>query len=222
MEHGGETEALTAGVPAAEAEVLCVAIHGRHGAPEAMMEHLVGHLSAPGVHYRLPRAAGNSWYDARGFDPLTDHTRAQIARAVDQIAAEVDAAVARGAPADRMVLAGFSQGACMTLEYAMARGPWSGAACALTGFRVGCAGDARATRDLAGLPIYLTDGAGDPFITLPEYADTLRELCAAGARVRADVFPRTAHVMSPPEVATVDAVLRAVAEGRAPLEAPAA
>lgn len=222
MAGGRGIEALRVGVPAEAARVLCVVIHGRHGAPEAMMEHLVRHLTAPGVHYVLPRAAGNSWYDARGFDPLTEGTRSQIGAALDQIAADVAAALAEGAPADRMVVAGFSQGACMTLEYAMTRGPWTGAACALTGFRVGCVGDERPVRDLAGLPVYLSDGAGDPFITLPEFADTLRELCAAGARVRSDVFPRTAHVMSPPEIATVDAILRAVAEGRPLFENPAA
>ena len=217
-----ETEPLRVGVPAADARVLCVVVHGRYGAPEAMMEHLVRHLTAPGAHYVLPRAAGNSWYDARGFDPLTDRTRGQIGAAVEQIARDLAAAQDQGAPRDRMVMAGFSQGACMTLEYAMARGRWPGAACALTGFRVGCVGDRRPVRDLDGLPIYLSDGNGDPFITLPEFADTLRELSAAGARVRSDVFPRTAHVMSPPEIATVDAVLRAVAEDRPPFEVAAA
>jgi predicted esterase len=221
MAEGAEIEPLLVGAPAREARVLCVVIHGRHGAPEAMMEHLVDHLAAPDVHYVLPRAAGNSWYDARGFDPLTAHTRGQIAAALDQIAGDVEAARAAGAPG-RMVMAGFSQGACMTLEYAASRGGWDGAACALTGFRVGCIGDERPIADLTGFPVYLSDGNGDPFITLPEFCDTLQALTAAGARVRSDVFPRTAHVMSPPEVATVDAVLRAVAEGRSPLEAPAA
>ena len=217
-----DTEPFGTGVPAERARVLCVVIHGRHGAPETMMEHLVRHLSAPDVHFLLPRAAGNSWYDARGFDPLTDGTRSQIDAAVGQIARDVEAAQRAGAPRDRMVVAGFSQGACMTLEYAMARGRWPGAACALTGFRVGCVGDSRPVRDLEGLPIYLSDGSGDPFITLPEFADTLRELAAAGARVRSDVFPRAAHVMSPPEIATVDSILRAVAEDRPLFENAAA
>lgn len=221
MTDEASTEPFACGVPPGEARVLCVAIHGRYGAPDAMMEHLVRHLTAPDVHYVLPRAAGNSWYDARGFDPLTEHTRGQIAAGLDQIERDVAAARAAGAP-ERMVMAGFSQGACMTLEYAMTRGRWDGAACALTGFRVGCIGDARPGCPLDGMPVYLSDGSGDPFITLAEFCDTLRELTDAGARVRSDVFPRTAHVMSPPEIATVDAVLRAVAEDRPPFEGPAA
>lgn len=216
MSRRPETEPLTAGVAAAEAQVLCVVIHGRYGAPEVMMDELVRRLSAPGVHYVLPRAAGNSWYDARGYDPLTPRTRDQIRAGVDQIGADIDATVAAGAPRDRLVIGGFSQGACMTLEYAMTRGPWQGAACALTGFRVGRAWDARPHADLTDFPVYLSNGARDPFITLPEYAATVRELAEAGARLRSDLFPRSAHVMSDPEVATFDEVLRAVAD-RAPV-----
>jgi predicted esterase len=99
----------------------------------------------------------------------------------------------------------------MTLEYAMARGAWPGAACCLTGFRVGAVGERRPASNLKDMPVYLTNGARDPFITLLEFADTVRELAAAGARVRCDLFPRADHVMSPPEIATVDAMLRCVA-----------
>ena len=213
MERTAETEPLTAGVPARKARVLFVVIHGRYGAPEAMMEHLVAHLTAPGVHYLLPRAAGNSWYDARGFDRLTRRTRDQVRAAIDQIGRDIEAAQAAGAPRDRVVIGGFSQGACMTLEYAHARGPWRGAACCLTGFRVGAVGDKRPVSQLADMPIYLSNGARDPFITLFEFAETVRELSSCGARVRCDLFPREAHVMSPPEIATVDAMLRSVADG---------
>ena len=206
------TEPLVAGVPAAAARALCVVLHGRHGAPEAMVHELVRHLTAPDVHYVLPRAAGNSWYDAPGSAPLTPKTQDQIRAGIDQIRRDIDAAQRHGAPRDRIVIGGFSQGACMTLEYAMAGGRWPGAAFCLTGFRVGCIGDERPASDLTGMPIYLSNGARDPFIALPEFAEALRELGAAGARVRSDLFPREAHVMSPPEIATVDAMLRAVAE----------
>lgn len=216
MGRSDVTEPLVAGVPPAVARTLCVVIHGRHGAPEVMMHELVRHLTAPDVHFVLPRAAGNSWYDARGFAPLTRKTWDQLRSGIEQIRRDIEAAQRNGAPRDRVVVGGFSQGACMTLEYAMANGCWPGAAFCLTGFRVGCIGDERPASDLTDMPVYLSNGARDPFITLPEFSETLRELGAAGARVRSDLFPREAHVMSPPEIATVDAMLRAVADG-APL-----
>jgi predicted esterase len=212
MAGEARTAALTAGVPAGESRVLCVVIHGRYGAPEAMMHELVRHLTAPGVHYVLPRAAGNSWYDARGYDALTETTAAQIGLGLAQITRDIADAQRAGAPTDRVVVGGFSQGACMTLELAMRSGPWRGAAFCLTGFRVGAIGDDRPCCSLAGMPVYLSNGARDPSITLPEFAETVRELGDAGARLRSDLFPRQAHVMSPPEIATVDAMLRAVAD----------
>ncbi len=211
-----EWQPVVAGAPPAAARVLCIVLHGRAGSPQTMLDELVRHLTAPDVHYVLPRASGGSWYDAPSCDPLAAQTRGQIRDGVEQIRRDIARAQQNGAPRDRVVVGGFSQGACMTLEYAMAAGRWPGAAFCLTGCLVGCAEDGRAMADLEGMPVYLGNGARDPFIRLPELAATLRELGAAGARVRSDIFPRDAHVMSPAEVATVDAMLRAVAEG-APL-----
>ncbi len=59
MEKSELTQPLVTGVPAAAARTLCVVIHGRHGAPETMTHELVRHLTAPDVHFVLPRAAGN-------------------------------------------------------------------------------------------------------------------------------------------------------------------
>lgn len=208
-----ERTALTHGVAAERARVVCLAIHGRYGAPEAMMEHLVGHLTAPDVHYVLPRCAAEGWYRAPTCAEMTAETEAEIARALDQVEADVSAAMARAPEGVPLVIGGFSQGACLSIEYAAARGRWDGALFALTGCRVGACGHGRAMRDLEGLPAYVSTGSGDPFIKVAEFSETLHALARAGARVRSDLFPRSDHVMSPPEVATVDALLRRVAAG---------
>jgi predicted esterase len=210
-------EALKAGVAADRAAVLCIIIHGRWGAPEVMMHELVRHLTAPNVYFVLPRADDNQWYKARTADPLTELTRAELAAAIAQVEADIAAAVAAGAPADRMIVAGFSQGGCLSLEYARARGAWQGALCSLTGCRLGQPGDARApVADLTGLPVYMSNGDADPFILLPSFTDTLCDVAAARARVRCDLFPGRHHQMSPPEIAMLDAMLRSVAMGADP------
>jgi predicted esterase len=216
-------EALKVGVPADQAAVLCIVIHGRWGAPETMMHELVRHLTAPDVHYVLPRADDNQWYYAKTADPLTDATRDELAAAIAQIESDIAAAVAAGAPADRMIVAGFSQGGCLSHEYARAKGAWSGALCSLTGCRLGQPECERPpVADLAGLPVYMSNGDADPFILLPSFTDTLRDVAAARARVRCDLFPGRHHQMSPPEIAMLDAILRAVAAGADPFGAVAA
>ena len=222
MNEASATEPLVAGVPGAAAQVLCVVLHGRNGAPETMARELVAQLTAPGVHFVLPRASPNSWYDAQSCGPLTRRTRTQIKAGIDQIRRDIADAQRRGAPRDRVVIGGFSQGACLALEFAMAQGRWPGAAFCLTGCRVGCIDDERPTSGLSDMPVYLSNGTRDPFIRLPEFAASLAELGAAGARVHADVFPREAHIMSPAEIATVDAMLRAVARDMPPFSSSAA
>lgn len=213
--------AFHCGVPLEQARVVCVAIHGRYGTPDAMMEHLVRHLSAPDVHYVLPRAAGDGWYTAPTCDPMREATRAELDQALGQISRDAAQALERAHPSARLVVGGFSQGACLSLEYASAYGAWEGAAFALTGCRVGQPDGTAAAADLQAFPIYMSTGSNDPFIRLPEFCRTVQSVAAAGARVRADVFPRSDHVMSPVEIATVDALLRAVREGT-PLFASAA
>jgi predicted esterase len=198
-----------------------VVIHGRYGAPEAMMEHLVQHLTAPDVHFVLPRASGSGWYTAPSCAPMQDDTRAEIARALAQIREDAARAQAQAPRDARLVIGGFSQGACIALEYAATFGRWEGAAFALTGCRVGQPDGTAVSADLGGFPLYMSTGSADPFIHLRDFCQTLRALTASGARVRADIFPRSDHVMSPAEVATVDALLRRALDGE-PFFAPAA
>lgn len=215
MSVAGKSGTVHCGTPLGRARVVCVVIHGRYGSPDAMMEHLVRHLTAPDVHFVLPHAKGDSWYAAPTCDPMTDATRAELDRALGRIRQETEQALDQAPAAARLVVGGFSQGACLSLEYAAAAGAWQGAAFALTGCRVGQPDGTAATADLKGFPLYMSTGSHDPFIKLPEFCRSLQSVAGAGARVRADVFPRSDHVMSAVEIATVDALLRSVSDGSA-------
>jgi predicted esterase len=201
---------LLLGEAPGSAAVVCVFTHGRNQSPEAMAEHVVRHLTAPGVAYVLPRAASGSWYDARAVDPLTDATRSQLSLSLDYLR-EIAEALPAGRPA---VMAGFSQGACLSLEYAMRYGPWEGALASLTGCRVGIADDDRPRNDLGGMPAYLTGSDADPWIPLAATAQATLELGTAKARLRADVFPGRQHEVSPGEIRVLDGMLRQLAEGK--------
>jgi predicted esterase len=191
------------------AAVVCVFTHGRNQSPEEMAEHVVRHLSAPGVAYVLPRAPSGSWYDAKAVDPLTDATRSQLSLSLERLR-EIAETLPSGKP---VVMAGFSQGACLSLEYAMRYGPWEGALASLTGCRVGIADDDRPRSDLAGMPAYISGADADPWIPLAATAQATLELGTAKARVRADVFPGRAHEVSPGEIRALDGMLRQLAGG---------
>jgi phospholipase/carboxylesterase len=194
---------LLRGAALQNASVVCVLTHGRGQSPELMEQHIVTRLKAEGVSFILPRAATGSWYEARAIDPLTPTTQTQLEAALAQLKQ-----AAENAPAHvPVVMAGFSQGACLTLEYAMRFGGWNGAMVSLTGCRVGVPSDQRPQSDLKGLPVYLTGADKDPWIPLSAFAAATLALGSARARLRTDVFPGRAHEVSDAEIVAFDKML---------------
>lgn len=207
--------ALYTGAPASGAKALCVFVHGRGQSPEEMQSHVLARLDAPQVAFLLPRAIGGSWYAARAVDPLVPQARAELGQSLDRLQADIDRARSdfAGIP---LVLAGFSQGACLSLEYCFAGLPAPDALVALTGCRVGVAGDDRPARMPAGLPVYLSGGDVDPWIPVEAFAQAALELGRSGARLRCDLFPSRSHEVSDAEIAMLQSVLDDLTGGKAP------
>jgi phospholipase/carboxylesterase len=216
----GVADILTLGVAPDRARVQCILVHGRGQTPEDMDEAVIRRLSATDVAWHLPRAEGKSWYAARAIDPLTDETRGELALSLGGLGKAVEAARQR-AEGRPIVLAGFSQGACLSLEHAFTGKAAPDAVVAFTGCRVGVAGDKRPDALPRDLPVYLSAGDHDPWIPVAAFADAVSELGQGGARLRADVFPGRPHEVSAAEIAMLDAILADLAAGRVPaMEAP--
>jgi phospholipase/carboxylesterase len=203
------------GVTADRARVLCILIHGRNQSPEAMETAVVRHLSTPDVAFALPRAGDKCWYQALAVDPLCAKTWAELGTSLGDLA-DLIHRLREEAPGVALVLAGFSQGACLALEHAFTGSAAPEAVVALTGCRVGVPGDDRPSRLRAGLPVYLSAGQDDPWIPLTAYAQAVVELGQGGAGLRTDVFPGRPHEISAPELAMLDSVLADLAAGKAP------
>jgi phospholipase/carboxylesterase len=211
----GIADITARGADPAAAQVICVVLHGRGQSPAVMEAALVARLATPGVAYALPWASDGVWYHARAVDPLTDDARRELA----QSRATLDRAIGalrRQAPGRPLVLAGFSQGACLAVEHVLAGGARPDALVALTGCRVGVATDARPAEPAPGLPVYLSGGQDDPWIPLDAFAAAAADLGRAGVTLRADIFPGRPHEIAAPEVDMLDAILTDLAQGRAP------
>jgi phospholipase/carboxylesterase len=162
-----------------------------------MREQLVGPLGLSGVDYVLPGAEGGSWYPGRFFDPF-EVNEPWLSRAL----AAVDAAIAQtGRPPERIVLAGFSQGACVLAEHVARRpAPYAGVAL-LTGALMGPPGAVTAVSPLAGLRVFASAGRHDSWIPLEHIEATARAFEAAGARVTLRVTDNREHEITPEAVA---------------------
>lgn len=197
------------------ARAVCVLVHGRGQSPEEMQSHVLSRLALTNVACVLPRAQGGSWYAARAVDPLTQETQAALGAALDQLSADVTSARA-AYPGLPLVLAGFSQGACLSLEYAFSGLAPPQALVALTGCRVGQASDDRARALPPDLPVYLSGSDADPWIPVTAFAETALELGQSRARLRTDLFPDRAHEVSDAEIAMLQSVLADLANGNPP------
>lgn len=194
---------LVCGAPLDSAQVICVFLHGRGQTPEEMVGQNLTRLDTRDIAFILPRAPGKSWYAARAIDPLTPETERELAAAMTQV---VDA-VATARPGLPLLLAGFSQGACLALELTL-RGHLSpDALVVLTGCRVGTPACHRPDRLLQGLPAYLSGSDSDPWIPPAAFADAAGTLAACGADLRAESHPGRPHEVSDAEIAVLNAML---------------
>ncbi|WP_371157396.1 alpha/beta hydrolase [Jannaschia sp. 2305UL9-9] len=179
-----------------------VLIHGRGGSGRDM-RGLIGPLGAEGMEIATPEAPGNSWWPTSFLAPA-----AQMAGPLDAGLAAVDeAARSLGLPRDAVALVGFSQGACLALEYAARRGAGLGAVIALSGGLVGQGDEGDPTdalyghcdkafdydADLTGLRALITCHEADPHIPLARAITSEAVLDRLGATARLIMHPGPGH-----------------------------
>ncbi|MFN4058577.1 MAG: alpha/beta hydrolase [Roseinatronobacter sp.] len=155
----------------------------------------------------LPRAETGSWYAARASDPLTGGTFVAQSMSLDRLLADIDAAKAR-APHAPILLAGFSQGACLSLELLSRERPIVAACAAFTGCCVGVAGDVRPAADLQGFPVLLTGSDADPWISIKAWSEAAADLSSQGARLRREVYPERTHEVCDSVIGLLQGVLK--------------
>ena len=187
------------GAPPGEATLALVMLHGR-GAPASDVLHL-GELIAPkGSCVVGPQAVGHAWYPAGFMAPLEanqpwlDSALALVERVVGGL--EDD-----GLDRSRIALGGFSQGACLALEFAARQaGRWA-AVIAYSGGLIGPPGTALAKGgSLAGTPVLMGCSDMDPHIPLDRVHDTAGALEQMGARVDERIYPGMGHTVNDDEV----------------------
>ena len=200
--HAG-TRFVRLGPEPAEARLTTILVHGRDQ-DDAVTGDLAVRLDLADVAHVLPVATGRSWYPGRYFDPL-ETLEPHLGSALSAI----DRAIAAtGVPNERLVLGGFSQGACLIAEYLARQGPrpFRGAAI-LTGSLLGTPAERAEPRILPGLPMAFASSRHDEWIPLEDALDTAERFRRAGAAVAVTELDDRVHHVSDRAVAELRALL---------------
>jgi phospholipase/carboxylesterase len=193
------TPVLHAGVPLAEAAGAIVLLHGRGASAEDILG-LAGPIGLPNLAYLAPQAAGSTWYPESFLAPREEN-EPWLSSALAKIESIVQIAFAAGLMRDKIVIAGFSQGACLTSEFAATHPARYAGLIAFTGGLVGPPGsDLNHTGDLAGTPALLLSGDPDPHVPWSRVEETAVVLSKMGASVTSHRYPGRPHTVSGKEV----------------------
>ena len=182
-----------------------VLLHGRGRSPEEKVDLAARFGKSDGIRWVVPRAeTGGSWYPNRFFDGVKAN-EPHLTRAVERCHAAVEEASEGGRlkPA-QLVIAGFSQGACLALEYAVRHPGRVGTLIVLTGALIGT--PAPGTR-FEGLRVLLTGSDVDDWVPEQYVYDAARVLSELGAEVRLRMYPGRPHIVNEEEIVEARAML---------------
>ena len=192
----------TAGRDIADAAAVMILIHGRGATAESILQ-LAAELDRDDFAYLAPQAAGFTWYPQSFLAPIEEN-EPYLSSALNFVRSVVDRMLESGIPSERLMLLGFSQGACLTTELTARNPRRYGGIVALTGGLIGPDGTPRDyPGSLDGTPVFL--GSSDPDFHIPveRVHETERVLTGMGAVVTKRIYPGMGHTVNEDEIAHV-------------------
>jgi len=204
--HGGQP-IVTAGAPRGATEAVVLALHGRGTTAQGIV-NLLDPVARHGVTFVAPNAHRSRWYP-HATDAPRDRNEPHRTSAL----AVVDALVGHvvdgfGVPRERILVVGFSQGACVGAEYVAGHPTRYGGLAVLSGSLLGPTVDCGRYRgSLDGTPVFVGSGADDPHVP----ADRTRATADCFRALDADVTERrydgVGHEVTDDEFGAVEAML---------------
>jgi predicted esterase len=200
---------LLAGSPLEQAKAAAVLVHGR-GATADDILGIVPMVDPGGVAFLAPHAAGNTWYPYRFLEPI-ERNEPWLSSALGLVSDLLAHLAAAGIPPERTVLLGFSQGACLALEYAARNAGRYGAVVGLSGGLIGPDGTPRDyPGSFDGTPVFLGCSDVDPHVPKVRVDETAAVLRGLGGKVEERIYPGMGHTINPDELDAVAALFRSL------------
>lgn len=199
--HQGQSVA-TAGVLLANADAGMVIVHGRGGTNHQALA-LVDHIETAGFGYLAPQAYGQTWYP-NSFMSTFESNEPYLSSALQAIDDVIQQMINSGLPMEQIMLLGFSQGACLSLEYVARNAQRYGGVVGLSGGLMGPEGTPRDyAGSLDGTPVFLGCSDVDAHIPVGRVHESADVLSALGGEVEKRIYPDMGHTINADEFAYV-------------------
>ena len=194
------------GAPPASARLTMILVHGR-GASAADILGIADEIAADDIAFIAPDAPGRTWYPYSFLVPL-EQNEPFLSAALATLDAIVDSLGRQAVPPERVGFLGFSQGACLSLEYVARHAKRYAAVIGFSGGLIGPPGTPRAyAGSLDGTPVFLGCSDVDPHIPLARVHESRAVLTGIGARVDERIYPGMGHTINRDELDAARALL---------------
>jgi len=203
--HAGQP-VITSGAALGEGRGAMILLHGRGATPANILD-LVPSLHRSDFTYIAPAAANRSWYP---FSFLTELAKNEpdLSSALKRIGELVDDVVARGVGVHRVILLGFSQGACLAGEFASRHPARYGGVVMLSGGLIGPPGTTwSAPGSFDATPVFLGCSDRDSHIPKERVDESAAVFERRGASVTERIYPGMGHVVNDDEITFVQSLL---------------
>lgn len=203
--HAGQP-ILTAGAPRGAADAAVVLLHGRGATANGILD--LGHeLDRSNVAFVAPQASRSRWYPYSFLAPL-EQNQPHLDSALRAVGDAVNVARDAGVPRERVVILGFSQGACLGSEWAIRNPARYGGVVALSGGLIGperSSWPQNGTFD--GTPAFFGCSDEDPHVPATRVRESAAAYRERGAEVTERLYEGMGHTVNDDEVAWVRGLL---------------
>ncbi len=188
------------GMPLGESPAVMIMIHGRDAAPANILD-LAARLDQPTFTYVAPAAAGNTWYP-HSFMADKERNEPGLSSGLSVVTQLVTNLVERGIDRKNIILLGFSQGACLTAEFAVRNPTRYGGVIVFSGGVIGPEGTTwEYDGSFDGTPVFLGCSDVDGYVPKSRVDETEEVLSRMGAEVTKRIYPDMGHLVNDDEIA---------------------
>jgi phospholipase/carboxylesterase len=181
-----------------QASKALILLHGRGGTAEGIID-LSKEFCDDSFYVVAPQATNSSWYP---YSFLEEEKRNEpwLASAVDVVKTLVDH-IANNIPKEHIFIMGFSQGACLSLEFSSRYAEKYGGVVAFTGGLIGKTIDKEKYHGrFEGTKVFIANGDHDPHVPLERSEESKQVMEALGAKVTLKVYPGMPHTIIKDEI----------------------